>query len=423
MSKGVSTFISMVFVILITFAAIGLVLSIGRPTIDRAYDSAKLNGALKNLQAIDNGIREVASEGINAFRSVQVQMSGGELYVNEQAGTIDYSSTIKSGLIEAGTFTKDNDILIIGGGNSRAYDNSTSIFLENEILNVSLPLLGSASNLVTINTSSAISSIQLIKTGDILIPADTSIIIENISNTSWGVGYSQIVKKENNLPMAQVLFHVKSNLSSTIYDVIYSLPARADFLMIDVKNVTNNQTTMNLAMKLGATKDDYVNISNSTEGNVASLVTVCRNASSIKNSYICAFDNGTDFTQPRFTSLIYAGDITNYVQACYDTWDSGNYKINISFNNEGRILLPFSNGTCNTVDNKMYTINKQGVPSRAFNDSYGFGSVTELPFGLILEYDRIKIQGNDHFGSGTLQVCIQKTGEVRYRAVVNVSKC
>jgi flagellin-like protein len=423
MTKGISPLISTILVVLMTFTAIGLVMSIGRPAIDRAYDSARLNEALQNLRSIDNAVREVASEGINAFRPVQIKISGGSLYVNEAAGTIEYFNTIKKGLIEQASFTKDNNIFIIGGGNARAYNNTTNMFLENGVLNVTLPLIGTSTNFAAINTSSAISSIQLIKSGKTLLPADTSIIIQNISNTSWGIGYSKLVKMQERLPTAQALFHVQSNLSSAVYDVVYSLPASADFIIVDIKNVTNNMTTMNLITKLGATKDDYVNISNGTEGNVATFPAVCRNASSVTRSFICAFDNGTDFSSIHFTGLIFAGDNTNYVQACFSDYSTANYKMNISFNNDGRVILPFASGTCGSLDARMNVINKQRVPSRSFNDSYALGESGDLQFGLILEYDRIKIQGSDHFGPGLQNVCIQKTGEIRYRSVVNVSKC
>ncbi|MFH0711156.1 MAG: hypothetical protein V1944_01105 [Candidatus Aenigmatarchaeota archaeon] len=423
MTKGMSPLIATVFVILISFTAIGLVLTVGNPTIQKAYDSSKLNEALQNLRVIDNAIREVASEGINSFRSPQIKISSGSLYVNEIAGTVEFFDTIKSGLIEPGSFTEDGNIFAIGGGNARAYNNSTSIFMENEILNVTLPLLGTQSSYVSINTSSAISSIKLIKSGDTIIPEDTSIIIENVTNTSWGIGYTQIVKKQDRLPVAQTLMHVQSNLSSAVYEVLYSLPAGADFLIIDVKNVTNNQTTMNFAMKLGANMDDFVNISNATEGNVTSFAFACRNSSSAISTYICSFDNGTDFAQSHFTGLIYAGDRTNFIQSCFSNYSNSNYKINISFTNDGRILLPFSNGTCKAIDDRMYVISKQQVPSRSFNTSYSSGGGVEMQYGLILEYERIKIQGSDHFGQGQQRICIQKTGEMRYRAVVNVSKC
>jgi len=563
--------------------------------------------------------------------------------VNEPAGSIDYFNTIKSGLIEPGTFNKDNNIFIIGGGNARAYNNTTNIFLENEILKVTMPLLGTSTTFVSINTSSAISSIQIKSTNETIIPVDTSIIIENVTNSSWGIGYSQIVKRQENLPEAQALFHVQSNLSSAVYDVVYSLPARADFLIIDVKNVTNNQTTMNYIYHIGlTTNNDIVNISNGTNGKVASLANICWNASNLISDYACSYDNTSDFlpintsglvgywrfeegsgttasdssgyqhtgtinsanfetglfgnaynstsnssyisiansgdlpswdisisawinpryqsnTWPtiynrgnqngaigynwiyftrnnthlvsltfqyangtvqgpyatvnipynsqwtyiavtynnasglitfykngisvgtsnvvgflpvtsvtaylgiyqgyttgsynfngtidevqiwnrsltaseisqlynqqlssRFSGLIFAGDSTNFVQTCYQNYTATNYKLNISFNNDGRVIIPFSKGECSSLENKMRIISKQNVPSTAFNTTYSLGSGGDLPFGLILEYNRIKIQGSDHFGSGLQKVCIQKTGEVRYQAVVNVSKC
>ena len=98
------------------------------------------------------------------------------------------------------------------------------------------------------------------------MPNDTSVIIGNVTNTSWGLGYSEIVREGNFLTRAEALAHVRSNLTGTEYEVLYSLPASADYLLITVTNASTNQTTMDFAYHLGTSaKNDLIRIDDVNE--------------------------------------------------------------------------------------------------------------------------------------------------------------
>ncbi len=66
--KGISPIISTVMIIAITFAAVGIVMTIVLPSVDRAKEAALLNEAVQNMRVIDNMVREVASEGTGSLR-------------------------------------------------------------------------------------------------------------------------------------------------------------------------------------------------------------------------------------------------------------------------------------------------------------------------------------------------------------------
>lgn len=86
MKKGISPFISAVLLVMISISAIYLALSVIKPTIDRAYESADMNEADQNLQILDNSIREVASEGTGSMRNVLLKVSEGDYRVINTSG-------------------------------------------------------------------------------------------------------------------------------------------------------------------------------------------------------------------------------------------------------------------------------------------------------------------------------------------------
>jgi len=98
MRKGVSPIISTIILILITISATFIVISIGRPTIDRAYEAAIMNEVELNMQLLDNLIREVASEGTGSLRSVILKVSDGDYRLVNASGNFTGALQFKIGL-------------------------------------------------------------------------------------------------------------------------------------------------------------------------------------------------------------------------------------------------------------------------------------------------------------------------------------
>ncbi len=272
-------------------------------------------------------------------------------------------------------------------------------------------------------TNESISSIE-IRGSTAISPVNTSVVIENYSNSSYGVGYSKLVKEGDFLTKAEALFHVQSNLSSAVYDVLYTLPSRADFFIINVKNTTGNKTGINFDYRFGQSNaDDYIKVPNIGESNITTITQRCYNSTDMNHYYICSYDNNPgEFPNSRLLALIFSGQSSNFVDVCVSNYSATNYRVNLTSNGEAKVVVPFTNGTCTLIDDNAYIVEDQGIPSKSFA-SYSVGSPAEIKVEIVLEYEKIKVEGSTRFGQGTHRVCIEKTAEKRLKAVVSVTEC
>jgi hypothetical protein len=238
--KGISPLISMAIIILLSAVTITLVFTVLVPTINRAKESAIINEAIQNMRTIDNMIREVASEGIGSFRSMQLKNSGGEYRVNQKANSMEYVYYIKYGVVSPGTFRQEGNLMLMSGANAKASeydldgDGSNELVLENEILRVGLLKNGTASNPAMINTSKIIKILNLKETNANVTPTDSSIVLDEFADSSYGTGYSELIRTGDFLPKAEAVFHI--NATNVYYDVVYTLQSGADFLIIKIQN-------------------------------------------------------------------------------------------------------------------------------------------------------------------------------------------
>jgi flagellin-like protein len=242
--KGVSPIISTVMIIAITFAAIGIVMTIAVPAIDRAKEASLLNEAAQNMQVIDNMVREVASEGTGSLRTMQLKSTGGEYRVDEKTNAVYFSYVIKHGMVEIGTFVRDGNLLLVSGAEAKASeydingDGTIELVLENEIMRVAIQRLGSESSQVPIDTSNNIKLLNFKENNANITPTDTSIALDDQPDTISGTGYSELVKSGEHLAKAEAVVHVNS--TNINYDILYTLQAGADFLTAEIKNAYYN---------------------------------------------------------------------------------------------------------------------------------------------------------------------------------------
>jgi len=239
-NMGSAPIISIVFIILITIVSITLVLYVAIPAINRAKEAAVLNEAMQNMRVLDNLIREVASEGVGSLRSMQLKVSGGTYTVNKDANAVDFDFDMTSGLIQPGTFVKDGNLLIMAGVNAEAKeqdfdgDGNTDLVLENEIMRVVLKKVGTASSWAAINTKEMVKMLNMKSSAANITIADSSVLMDGYLETSYGTGYSELVKSGDHLARAEARVHV--NASIVEYDVIYSLQSGADFVLVKTEN-------------------------------------------------------------------------------------------------------------------------------------------------------------------------------------------
>lgn len=431
--KGVSQLISTVLIFLLTTMAIGIALSIGTPTIDRAKQSATINEAIQNMKTFDNLIREVASEGKGSFRTLQMRVIDGEYKINQKTNTIEYMHTIKSGIIESGTFFKDGNVFIVAGTNARASkydldgDGSADMVLENEIMRVALLNNDTAGNVI--NTSKVVKFLNLRENGRNITINDSRILIDNRTQSYYGRGFTELVREGDNLATAEAVVHINStNITSGSapanfsYDIVYSLRSGADFLIVKIQNISDYANSSNIPTfvrfqfdyKIGGNKSNDV-FDIGTINETIGVRNVTRQFSTshanLTERYGCTY-NTTDGV---LFSLIHSGksDRLDYVNFT-STIDTNNY------NNEtytlairqkiigSSLVIPFTKGNCKSISDNFYLVEKQDLPSRPFA-TYALGG-EDIPVQIYTTYDRLQINGTDRFRTGSNKICISNEG-------------
>ena len=112
--KGVSPLISTVIVISIMITSIGAVLLIANPQINRAKIGMTINEAKENMKIIDDTIRQVASEGTGALRSLTLKTSDGGFIVRNSTG-IEYILDTDFNYVPVRAVIKDGNIRTSSG--------------------------------------------------------------------------------------------------------------------------------------------------------------------------------------------------------------------------------------------------------------------------------------------------------------------
>lgn len=244
LNKAISALISSVLIILLTVFASGMVLTIGGPSIQRAQDSGVINEGMQNMHTIDDTIREVASEGSGSFRTIQLKITEGQYFVNNKTNSIEFSYKIKSNILEPGTLVKDGNLVISSSINAKAStydldgDGQNELVIENELIRVGMQSVDSRSSPTSINTSSIIKLLNFKQNDANVTPSDSSVILDSFEDSYYGTGFSELVRTGDHLAKAEALVHVNS--TSITYDVVYSLPSGADFLIVRVQNAQYN---------------------------------------------------------------------------------------------------------------------------------------------------------------------------------------
>jgi len=229
----------LVFIVLF---AIVLILTIGKPIIDRTQYTESFKQVELTFQKLDNYITEVASEPKGSRRKLSVSIpftqEGDEIRAIPGEDIIQYEFSAPLDILEYLSRRSKKNLLYIAGSDVTCNETASKIFMENTHLKMELKKVAYNSPLNSINTSEAILNITQ-KDQDVTIePADSSIILDNDTATGWGDGYSEILKNVTNAPLCIAHFYVEPSSSIVdSYDVYYILYAGADFVEVSVRNV------------------------------------------------------------------------------------------------------------------------------------------------------------------------------------------
>ena len=389
MSKGISPLVAYVLTVFISIAGIVVVITIGLPAVQRAKESGTFNEALHNLQIIDNAIREVASEGIDSQRTVQLGVTGGEYRVNNDTGTLTFSFVSSSGLMPYGSYAKQGNIRIFGGGFNGLvaywnFDESSGSTADDSSGQRND---GTLYDFNTTNTDGntppqwvdgkfdkalsfdGVDDYVLVKDSDSLDITD-EITIEAWVYWKGGSGWRSIISKPD---------------ANTQWSEHY-------ILTLENGNYLNFITT------------------NSTgENRLKYFVAFPQNTW----TYVVGIFNGTN-------KFIYI----NGDKVAQNSWGgplttSDSYLLIGADRNwqESEDITQFFNGTIDEV--RIYS---RALSEQEIKNMYE-GSKSTVNITMLLTYPKIKITGNTRIGTGNYKLCIKKTGYSYGKAVVSVNVC
>lgn len=436
--KGVSELISVAILVLITTVAMAIALLVGTPVINKAKESAVFNEAVQNMKIIDNIIKEVSSEGRGSFRAVQLKITDGEYKINQKTNTIEFTDIIKTGILTPGTFVKEGNVFISAGVNAKAskydlnLDGVSDLVLENEIMRVAILNNATAGN--GINTSRALQLFNLKENGANITINDSSVTIENRTESYYGTGFTELVRENEHLPVAEAIIHVNTSAPINLtYDIIYTLRSGADFLLVKIQNISDyfNSSNIptfvkfNLDYRIGSSKtDDAYDIGtiNETVGSGGISRQFLTSHANLTNKYACSFDRSLS-SDGLLLSLVHSGksdrlDYINFTSVSGASTYSTSIRQKIIGSN---LIIPFTKVTCKAVSDNFYLVAQQDIPSRPFA-SYNLGG-EDIPIQIYVTYDRLQINGTDRFSAGSHKICFSNDGVVGGTPRISVKTC
>ncbi|MFB6089183.1 MAG: hypothetical protein ABEK36_05385 [Candidatus Aenigmatarchaeota archaeon] len=242
MKKAVSPVLSAMLVVAITVMGTVIVLRTGGPSIESGEKSLLFSEAKSILTSLDSAIKQVAYGGEGTAKRVNVKVSGGDYYIDSEKDQIRFEMETEGEIVPPGVYKKEGPLTISTGADVKAYeedidgDGEEDLVLENSRLLFAVENFGNSSNYVSLDTSDLINEMRIKDVGVNITPTDSSITIDSISNSSRGIGYSEIVDKGKNLHDGQIKVYVESE-SNANYEVWYTLLSQSDFIQAEVRNV------------------------------------------------------------------------------------------------------------------------------------------------------------------------------------------
>ena len=383
--KAVSPLIGTVIVISIVVASIGAILLVANPEINRAKAGMSINEAKQNMKIIDDTIRQVASEGTSAQRSLTLKTSDGTFIVRNNSG-IEYILDSDFNYVPVRAVIKDESMRMTsgmsalglagywrfdeGGGtfanDSSGYknDGTLSSFSNNNI-NWTQGKYGNALNFDGVDDIVSAGSATILDDINIL----TVIAWINANNFTTGV-YPSIVTK-------------------------YDASAIGWNFYLD-----GDDRTVGLFRHFSTANGDWY-ANGSTFMNAGNWYHVA-----------VVYDKSSASTKPTFyiNGIAQTAIVSSTPSGSARSDATGNLTIGNSTSG-----YPAFNGTIDEV--KIY---RRALNDTEIQDDY---NLPPNKLKISLDYDNIIIKGTSRWGKGTTKICIEKLGTQSNKALVEVRTC
>jgi hypothetical protein len=376
--KGISPLISTVLIILFISTASILVITIAVPVINRAKETAAINEVGVSMRTLDVLIKEVASEGVGSFRSMELKVSDGNYrifnYSGNNTGAVEYRLEAKYSTLPLFSVVREGNVKY-----------STAVSTKGLVGYWKFDLINSS----------------------------------NYTSDYSGKGNDGLLYNFNSDPVVPIAGKYGNALS---FDGSDDYVEVADSSSLDITN------TITISAWINGTytgNHHVVRKLNDTSQGVIYLLRV--NGSGILQP---ALNNGTPYTI--FNSTNSLQNNTWYHVAF--TYDGNNVKIFIN-----GVLDSTTSYTGNIVTSGNVLRIGRGDPADYFNGTIDNVKIwdraltaeeiktdfdpKQSDYQVVLEYDKIYLQGTDRFGKGSQRACIEKMGTEANKTVVKITKC
>ncbi|MEM7813716.1 MAG: hypothetical protein QW548_02330 [Candidatus Aenigmatarchaeota archaeon] len=231
--KGVSVIISWLLVAMLVISGIGIVMLATSPMRAQAEAASALSQAEQALERLDAAILSVSREGIGASRIVALPALPGMWQLIQEDDTIEFRLPLS--ILEPLVRRIRDDMVYISGFDANcslgSYAGVPALVMENSYLKAYLQRVNG-----TIDTSQNVLALHSKVTNMTIAPADSSIEINGDPLTSSGTGFSEM-RTGVGMPKCRAHFFVDS-AAGLSYDIFYTLYSGADFLVVEVRNIT-----------------------------------------------------------------------------------------------------------------------------------------------------------------------------------------
>jgi len=387
MEKGVSPIISMILLVLVSISAVYLVLFVAKPTIDRAYESADMNEAEKNLELLDNLIREVASEGTGSHRSVVLKVSDGDYRTVNMSGNftgaLQYKIDLKYSPYTAPMLKKVGNVKYTAGMNG---------------IGLTMYLNLDDGNGTTAADSSDYNNYGVIYNGT------TSCANPSTSGAGcpeWVDGNFRKALKFDGVNDFANVSHSVSLQPSSSGTISVSVWINSSFSgqnsTIVIKNYDDTQLSYDLELYEGKCCFSV----NATQSAACWDTLLAAN----EWAHLVGVYNGTH-------NLIYVNGALKNSSSYVNGIKSSSSPLLIGRKN---IWGNYFNGTIDEV--RIY---KKALTADEIKENY---NTKPSNYQVFLEYSKIIITGNVKIGGGEHKLCIEKIGELNNKPLVRITAC
>ncbi|MEM5882967.1 MAG: hypothetical protein QXQ77_01855 [Candidatus Aenigmatarchaeota archaeon] len=178
--------------------------------------------------------------------------------------------------------------------------------------------------------------------------------------------------------------------------------------------------TFRFAYHLGENKSNDFYVIGEINGNVEENVHLIGYPTNLSHLYVCTYEE-EEFEKKMFASLIHSGKREDLNFISFSSENQEDYKIEVKQKVEGtNLILTFTNGTCEQIKNKIYSVEKYGLPSQAFS----LYSKDSSLISLVFRNDKILIKGSETFSPGINRICIEHCGTTKEnKPIIEVRRC